>query len=159
MDKNALNMPLRSGTITGKAAEIKKASDWAVQTMGLLPQLNRVLSDTIKAWRSFSSPGKNIGYFSNTDAAALSLRRIDAVFRQLQENQTKIDNLAVVSRNRAPFALVAHVTTDKVILTVKMRLGIHLARLEGNKTANHTWVTSEFTILVRPCEPYILSHD
>jgi hypothetical protein len=97
---------------------MKEAFDWTLQTMGLLRRLDGVLSDTVEAWKSFNSPGEDIGYFRDTDAAAISpnarrsLHAIKAIFRQLQGSQKKMallnkccsDFSTAVSRHAIPFA-------------------------------------------------------
>jgi hypothetical protein len=88
--------------------------------MDLLRQLDSVLSDTVGAWKSFNSPDEGIGYFHDTDAAAISpnarrsLVAIKAIFWQLQENQMKMVLLnnrcshfsMTVSRNPFPLLMV-----------------------------------------------------
>jgi hypothetical protein len=75
---------------------MKEAFDWTLQTMGLLRRLDGVLSDTVEAWKSFNFPGGDIGYFRDTDKAAISqnarrsLHAINAIFRQLEGNQKKM---------------------------------------------------------------------
>ena len=95
---------------------MKEAFDWTLQTMGLLRRLDGVLSDTVEAWKSFNSPGGDIGYFRDTDIAAISpnarrsLHAIKAIFRQLEGNQKKMvllnkccsDFSRAVSRKRPP---------------------------------------------------------
>jgi hypothetical protein len=86
----------RSVIAQERTAKMKEAFDWALQTIDLLRRLDGVLSETVEAWKSFSSPDKDINYFRNTNAAAISLnaRRslyaIEAIFQQLQENQRKM---------------------------------------------------------------------
>ena len=101
-----------------RTAEIKEAFDWTLQTMDLLRRLDGVLSSTVEAWKSFNSPDEDIGYFRNTDAAAISpnarrsLHAIKAVFRQLEGSQKKMallnkccfDFSRAVSRRALPFA-------------------------------------------------------
>src|SRR5947207_14845000 len=94
MTEHPFTLSRRSGT-----AEIKEAFDWTLQTMDLLRRLDGVLSDTVEAWQSFNSPGEDIGYFRDTDAAAISpnarrsLHAIKATFRQLQGSQKKMASL------------------------------------------------------------------
>lgn len=118
MNEHPFTLSRRSGTAGERAAEMKEAFDWTLQTMGLLRRLDGVLSDTVEAWKSFNSPGEDIGYFRDTDGAAISpnarrsLHAIKAIFRQLQGNQKKMvllnkccsDFSRAVSRNALPFA-------------------------------------------------------
>jgi hypothetical protein len=118
MNDHPFTLSQHSGTIGERAAEIKEAFDWTLQTMDLLRRLDGVLSDTVEAWKSFNSPDEDIGYFRNTDAAAISpnarrsLHTIKAIFRQLQCNQKRMDLLnkscsdfsRAVSRNLFQFA-------------------------------------------------------
>jgi hypothetical protein len=90
----------RCGIAQEEHAEIKEAFDWTVQAMGLLRRLNDILSNTVEAWKSFSDPDGDIGYFRDTDTASISpnarrsLHTIKAIFRQLEETQKKITNLS-----------------------------------------------------------------
>ena len=119
MGEHPFTLSRHSGTAGERALEMKEAFDWTLQTMGLLRRLLGVLSDTVEAWKSFSSPGEDIGYFRDTDAAVISpnarrsLHTIKAIFRQLQENQKKMfllnkccsDFSSAVSRSPSHFAL------------------------------------------------------
>src|SRR5271155_3925789 len=95
MNEHPFTLSRRSGTAGERTAEMKEAFDWTLQTMGLLRRLDGVLSDTVEAWKSFNSPGEDIGYFRDTDAAAISpnarrsLHAIKAIF-QLQGSQKKM---------------------------------------------------------------------
>jgi hypothetical protein len=116
MNEHPFTLSRRSGTAGERAAEMKEAFDWTLQTMGLLRQLDGVLSDTVEAWKSFNSPGEDIGYFRDTDRAAISpnarrsLHAIKAIFRQLEGHQKKMvllnkccsDFSKAVSRNALP---------------------------------------------------------
>jgi hypothetical protein len=118
MNEHPFTVSRRSGTAGERATEMKEAFDWTLQTMGLLRRLDGVLSDTVEAWKSFNSPGEDIGYFRDTDRAAISpnarrsLHAIKAIFRQLQGHQKKMvllnkccsDFSRAVSRNALPFA-------------------------------------------------------
>ena len=92
-------MNRRRRTIAEQVVEREETSKWISQTTDLLRQLNDGLFDTLQAWRSFNSPEKDIGYFCNTDAAAISLRDIDVVFLQLQRNEKRVDLLRVYCSN------------------------------------------------------------
>jgi hypothetical protein len=97
---------------------MKEDVNWTLQTMDLLRRLDGVLSYTVEAWKSFDSPDGDIGYFRDTDAAAISpnarrsLNVIRAIFRQLQGSQKDIGRLdkrcshfsKAVSRHTIPFA-------------------------------------------------------
>jgi len=91
MNEHPFTLSRHSGT-----AEMKEAFDWTLQTMGLLRWLGGVLSDTVEACKSFNSSDGDVGYFRDTDAAAISpnarrsLHAIKAIFRQLQGNQKKM---------------------------------------------------------------------
>jgi hypothetical protein len=118
MTEHPFTLSRRSGTTGERAAEMKEAFDWTLQTMSLLRRLDGVLSDTVEAWKSFNSPGEDIDYFRDTDRAAISpnarrsLHAIKAIFRQLQGNQKKMvllnkccsDFSKAVSRNALLFA-------------------------------------------------------
>jgi hypothetical protein len=118
MNDHPFTLSQRFGTSGERAAEMKEAFDWTLKTMDLLRRLDGVLSDTVGAWEMFSSPDEDIGYFRDTDAAAISpnarrsLNAIKAIFRQLAGNRKKIDLLnkccsdfsKAVSRN--PFLVV-----------------------------------------------------
>jgi hypothetical protein len=96
MNEHPFTLSRRSRTAGGRTVEVKEAFDWAIQTMGLLRRLDGVLSNTVEAWKSFNSPGEDIGYFRDTDRAAISpnarrsLHAIKAVFRQLEGYQKKM---------------------------------------------------------------------
>ena len=96
MNKHPFTLSRRSGTARELAEEMKEAFDWTLQTMGLLRRLDGVLSDTVEAWKSFNSPDEDIGYFHDTDDAAISpsarrsLHAIKAIFRQLQGYQKRM---------------------------------------------------------------------
>src|SRR6266516_3655546 len=96
MIEHSFTLSRRSGTAGVRAAEIKEAFDWTLQMIGFLRCLDGVLSSTVEAWKSFNSPGEDIGYFRDTDAAAISpnarrsLNAIKATFRQLQGSQKKM---------------------------------------------------------------------
>jgi hypothetical protein len=89
----------RSGIAHEEDAEIKAAFDWTIQTMSLLCQLDGVLSNLVDAWKSFSSPDGDIGYFRDTDVARIlpnsrrSLSTIKSIFRHLEGTQKKINLL------------------------------------------------------------------
>jgi hypothetical protein len=96
MNEHPFTVSRHSGTAGERTAEMKEAFDWTLQTMGLLRRLDGVLSDTVDAWNAFSSPDEDIGYFCDTDEAAISpqarrsLHTIKAIFRQLRGNQKKM---------------------------------------------------------------------
>jgi hypothetical protein len=133
VDKHPFILSQHSGTAGERAAEVKEAFDWTLQTMGLLRRLDGLLSDTVEAWKSFSSPDEDIGCFRETDTAAISpnarrsLHAIKAIFRQLQGNQKKTvllnkrcsDFSRAVSRNPFPFAHGGLVTREYVALTIE----------------------------------------
>jgi hypothetical protein len=126
MNEHPFTLSRHSGTAGERAAEMKEAFDWTLQTMGLLRWLDGVLSDTVEAWKSFNSPDEDLGYFRDTDTAAISpnarrsLHAIKAIFRQLQGNQKKMvllnkccsDFSRAVSRNPFPFTNGGLVTRD-----------------------------------------------
>lgn len=82
-----------------RALEAKRAVDWTRQAINLLRNLEGVLSQLIRAWDSFISEDGDIGYFKDTDLAAIStnslqsLRTIKATFQQLREHQRTIEQL------------------------------------------------------------------
>ena len=96
MHEHPFTLSRHSGTAGERAAEMKEAFDWTLQTIGLLRRLDGVLSGTVEAWQSFNSPDEDIRYFREADSAAISpnacrsLHAIKAVFRQLQGNQKKM---------------------------------------------------------------------
>jgi hypothetical protein len=96
MHEHPFTLSRRSKTAGGRTAEMKEAFDWTLQTMDLLRRLDGVLSDTVEAWKSFNSPSEDIGYFRDTDRAAISpnarrsLHAIKAIFRQLEGHQKKM---------------------------------------------------------------------
>jgi hypothetical protein len=103
--------------------------------MGLLRRLDGVLSDTVDAWNAFSSPDEDIGYFCDTDEAAISpqarrsLHTIKAIFRQLRGNQKK---MALLNKCCSDFSRA-----------LELRLS-----LESKETADYNGVTSELNVLI-----------
>jgi hypothetical protein len=68
-----------------------KKFEWALKAMDLLRRLDRVLSDTVEAWLSFSSPEEDLGYFSDiSPSAERSLCIIQLTFRHLQGSQRRL---------------------------------------------------------------------
>ena len=99
--------------------EIKEAFDWTVLTMDLLRRLESVLLDTVEAWKSFNSPGGDINYFYDTDAAAISpharrsLHTVKASFQQIGRNQKKI---AVLNKCCSDFSRAVSLTFSHLIM-------------------------------------------
>lgn len=83
-----------TGSRRERAVQVKADFDWARQATDILSRLYGVLSDTIVSWKSFSSPGEDISYFDGTSAnTQLSLRAIKSIFRDLQREEKRLDEL------------------------------------------------------------------
>jgi hypothetical protein len=101
--------------------------------VNLLRQLDSVLSNVVEAWKSFSSPDEDIGYFLADGAAIsprarLSLGAIKVTFQQLQKNQKKISFLKQgcsdfskdVSQDPSHLILIEFVSSEEIALTFEM---------------------------------------
>lgn len=75
---------------------MEKAFDVNSETMEVLGQIGGVLSDNIKAWKSFSPNDSHMGFFHTTEDAAISshskrcLQAIKAIFQEMEGDHNKI---------------------------------------------------------------------
>ncbi|KIX03972.1 uncharacterized protein Z518_07525 [Rhinocladiella mackenziei CBS 650.93] len=133
MADHPFTVSCRSALAGERSAEMKEAFDWALQTMGLLRRLHGVLSDTVDAWASFSSPGEDIGYFQSSPAAPISqqarrsLRAVRTTFRELHGYQKRLALLIVSCSDFSE------------------TLNFHL-KLEGKESADYHGVNSEVVL-------------
>jgi len=99
---------------------MKTAFKWNSQMVTVLRRVDRVLSDTVEAWRSFDSPEGDINYFRNPEGPSgiseysrRSLNNLNAIVRELESYQKRIsflqhrctDSLDKVGNNPPPFRL------------------------------------------------------
>jgi hypothetical protein len=156
MKENPLILSRRSQTAQERATRVEEAFDINSQTMEVLRRIGGVLSDTIKAWESFSSFESHMGFFRRTDTASISkhsarsLRAIKTKFQELEGNYDKIKSLKEdCSEFSSTVSLAFRLFALRLLecLTIEMQLKLRLI-LENKTAADQNGMTSEFTISV-----------